>query len=245
MPKGAVAALFFALPMAAMATDLAYERALETALASPILPTETVESARDACDTALCFAETLAERLPDQARLEPVAHPDTDSIRWAKTSRSVFVDQAGGTRTLRIPHFGRKAVTELREVLTSTGDDMAMELDLTGNEGGDFERMLEIAGLLIGPRRDAVGIDYGDRVERRSLEGPRERPWRVTRVLIDEKTASAALLLARLLAASGAEMAGPSADETPVYLKRRITVDHDWRLILPVAALRALPPRPE
>ena len=108
--------------------------------------------------------------------------------------------------------------------------------------------MLEIAGLLIGSRRDVVAIDHGDRIERRSLEGPRSPPWRVTRVEIDEKTASAALLLARLLKAhTNAEVArtpvvGPLPNEKPVFLKRRIPIDHDWRLVLPIAEIRVTAP---
>lgn len=244
MPRCAVAALLsLALAATAEATDLAYGRAVNTALASPMLPAGIVENARDACDTALCFAEALATALPDRVRLEPVTHPDTDTIRWVDTPPSVTIDGNGNTLTLRITHFGRKAVTELREVLTSTGENMAVELDLTGNTGGDFERMLKIAGLLLGPVRNAVEIDHGDRIERRSLEGSRLPPRPVTDVRVDATTASAALLLARLLEThAGAEATGPPACKKPVFLKRRITIDHDWRLILPVAELRATGP---
>lgn len=237
-----VAAVFFLSLTTAQAADLAYKRAVDTALASPILPVEIVENARDACNTALCFAEILASDLPEKVRLEPVIHPDTDTIRRVDTKPSVIVEETGASLKLRLTHFGRKAVTELREVLTSTRGSLAIELDLGGNAGGDFERMLEIAGLLIGAVRDAVEIDHGDHVERRSLEAPHSQPWRVTHVRIDEKTASAALLLARLLEAyAGAEVVGPPPDGKPIFLKRRITIDHDWRLILPVADLRVTP----
>ncbi len=230
----AVAALFLPQPIEAAAADPAYERVVETALASPILPAAIVEHAKNACSTALCFARALSERLPDLVRLEPVPHPDADTIRWVDTRPSVIVENIGGTRTLRISHFGRKATTELREA-SAAG---SLPVDLRGNAGGDFERMLEIAGLLIGSRRDAVEIDYGDRIERRSIEGPKHPAVRVTRVLIDHKTASAALLLAHLLEAhAGAALIGSPAATDPAFLKRRLTVDHDWRLILPVARL--------
>jgi len=239
-----VAALFFlAQAMTARAIDFAYERAVEMALASPVLPAEIVENARDACDTALCFAKTLARDMPKRVRVERVAHPDTDTIRWATTSSSLITERTDDTLKLKITQFGRKAVTELREALTGTGDDMALELDLAGNQGGDFERMLEIAGLLLGPRRNVVEIDHGAHIERRSLKGPAKRDWRVQRVTIDDGTASAARLLADMLSAhGGAALSGRSVDDGQIFLKHRISIHHDWRLVLPVAALRLAAP---
>lgn len=235
MHRSAVAALFFlGLTAEAQASGLAFKRAVENALASPILPAEIVENARDTCDTALCFAEALTSALPEKTRLEPVTHPDTDSIRWVRTAPSVTVDKSSGTRTLRITHFGRKVVTELREA-SAPG---SLPVDLRGNEGGDFERMLEIAGVLLGSRQDVIEIDHGDRIEHRSLKGPSAPAWRISSVETDEKTASAALILARLLTAGGgAQLIGPDRGG-PVFLKHRIPIDHDWRLILPVAEVR-------
>lgn len=226
--------LFCHLASVTMSADLAYDRVVEAARTSFILPADLVESARDACSTALCFAQSLAEALPEKIRLEPVAHPDTDSIRWVKTPASVSLEKTGDTRTLRITRFGRKAVSELRAASASG----SVPVDLRGHRGGDVERMLQIAGLLIGPRRNAVEIDHGDRIECRSLDGPKLPGLRVTRVLIDDETASAALLLARLLTIAGdAELVGADRGEA-IFLKRRIAIDHDWRLVLPMAELR-------
>ena len=248
----AVTGFFLCLAAApAASADPALDRVVDAAKASAVIPDETIEKASATCATALCFAEALAAELPGKALLEPVTHPDTDTIRWAKTTASVIANSTKAPLTLKLTHFGRKAVAELREALAPS----SLLVDLRGNPGGDFERMLEIAGLLIGSRRDAIAIDYGDRVERRSLEGPRSPPWRVTRVEIDEKTASAALLLARLLKAhTNAEVAGPRpvvgplpvvgprVNEKPIFLKRRIPIDHDWRLVLPIAEIRVTAP---
>lgn len=222
------------------ANDLAFERIVDLVETSAYIPADIVEKASARCDTALCFAKALTQSLPDRLRLEPVAHPDTDAIRWVATAPSIVVNEEAGnppTLQLKITHFGRKAETELREAL-ATGSVPA-EVDLRGNRGGDFERMLKIAGLLIGPVRDAVEIVDRAGVNRRSLEGPKVRSWRVHRVRIDDQTASAALLLARLLEAyAGTEREGPPSQKDPILLKRRLTVDHNWRLILPVAELR-------
>ena len=242
----AVTGFFLCLVAAPTAfADPAFDRVVDAAKASAVIPDEAIEAASANCTTALCFAEVLVAELPEKTRLEPVTHPDTDTIRWAKTNPSVIADGTKAPLTLKLTHFGRKAVTELREALATS----SLLVDLRGNSGGDFERMLEIAGLLIGFRRDVVEIDHGDRIERRSLEGPRSPPWRVTRVEIGEETASAALLLARLLKAhTSAEVVGPipvvapRVDEKPVFLKHRIPIDHDWRLVLPIAEIRVAAP---
>lgn len=234
----AAVAFFVASTVPAQSIDLAFERAVAAAQASPILPADIVERANDACDTARCFAETLAADLPHQARLEPVTHPDTDTIRWVTTRPSVTAKHDGDLIKLKLTHFGRKSVAELREALTGAGRRLLV--DLRGNPGGDFERMLQIAGLLLGPRRDAIEINHGNHIERRSLKGPSKPSWRITRIRTDEDTASAALLLARLVDThSDAEVTGPPIHaERPIFLKRRIAIDHDWRLVLPVAEVR-------
>lgn|GEM_PF-1649454 len=269
------------------ATDRAFKRVTDAALSSPILPKTIVKKAKAICDTALCFAETLAKSLPDHVRLEPIDHPDTDSIRWAKTNPSVTAEKTAGGLGLKLSHFGRKALPEIREALEhfsdkrnrnqpnqprdtpASGDrervradasptqlkeglavtdtDIAVsipvKIDLRGNAGGDFERMLEIAGLLIGPRLNAIEIDHGDHIEHYALNGTPPYVRRIVSVEVDQKTASAALLLARLLKThTGARLIGPSTIEKPVFLKRRITVDHNWRLILPIAETRIISP---
>lgn len=236
MQRSAVAALFlFASVTELYAADLAFARAVEAAKASSIIPGHIVETAQSGCETALCFAETLVARLPGRVRLEPVIHPDTDTVRWVTTMPSVIADDTGDTLKLKLTHFGRKALPELRAALAIPGRH-AIELDVSGNPGGDFERMLSIAGFLLGPLRDAVEIHHGDRIERRSLQGPTTRTWQVVSVETDSGTASAALLLVHLLTAhGGAKRIGPFVGEKPIFLKRRMSIDHDWRLILPVA----------
>ncbi|MGI9420993.1 MAG: S41 family peptidase [Geminicoccaceae bacterium] len=242
-PGAVAAALLIFLTTTAEAADPAFDRAVDAAKASAVVPGDIIETASAACDTPLCFAQALAAKLPGRVRLEPVDHPDTDSIRWARTDRSVIAEETLDTLRVKITHFGRKAVQELREALSGAKGRLPIELDLRGNPGGDFERMLQIAGLLLGSRRDMVEIDHGDHVERRSLPGPTTRNRQVVSVEIDEETASAALLLARLLAAHGdTETRGSPLFDDPVFLKRRITIDHDWRLVLPIAEVRVAVP---
>ena len=243
----AVAGLFlFLLSGSAAADEFALRRIADAALASAVMPTGLVEDARAACNTALCFAETLAKRLPDQVRLEPVDHPDSDSIRWAKTAPSVKAETTSAGVTIEVNDFGRKMLPELRDALASASADQPaiLSIDLRGNGGGDFERMLALAGVLIGPRTHAVEVDHGRHLEGRALDGPVMRHWRVASVVTDQDTASAALLLARLLKThAGAEVIGPPVEGKAIFLKRRITIDHGWRLILPIAELRVSPPK--
>ncbi len=216
-------------------------RIVKAAQASPHIPKTVLDQAEADCETALCFAETLAKHLPDLARIEAVDHPDTDSIRWVSTLPSVTANVKGERLHLELGHFGRKAVGELRQALA--GSSLPIELDLRGNAGGDFERMLRIAGALIGTQHSAVKIDYWDRSELRDLSGTGDQASEIIRVLIDEDTASAALLLARLLETfADAEIVGLPLQKTPIFLKRRVTIDHDWRLVLPVATLRVAQP---
>jgi hypothetical protein len=239
--RAAVVGLLLVTPPAALGVEPALSRAIEAARASPHLPEAVLDQAEADCATALCFAQTLSARLPGHVRLEAVDHPDTDSIRWVRTNPSVSAEVAGGRLHLRLAQFGRKAVSELREALAD--HPLPIELDLRGNAGGDFERMLVMAGALIGPRRGAVEIRYRDHTELRDLEGPRDRTGDIVRVLIDRGTASAALLLARLLEVfAGAEVIDPPLRRSQIFLKRRVTIDHDWRLVFPVATLRTVSP---
>ena len=77
-----VTGLFLSLTtVPAAAIDPAFERVVEAARASAVIADDIIETARSGCRTALCFAEALAAEQPDRIRLEPVDHPDTDSIR--------------------------------------------------------------------------------------------------------------------------------------------------------------------
>ncbi|MGI9486774.1 MAG: S41 family peptidase [Geminicoccaceae bacterium] len=242
----ALAVTGFFLNLAAAPVSVAgpaYERVVDAARASAVIADDIIEAVKSSCQTALCFAEALAAERPDHVRLEPVDHPDTDSIRWVSTRPSVIVEETPGKLRLEFTHFGRKALPELRAALASAKDAQSIAIDVSGNAGGDFERMLSIAGLLLGSVRDAVEIDHGDHIERHALQGCATGKWQVASVETDNKTASAALLLARLLAVhGGAELIGPPFEEKPIFLKRRIPIDHDWRLVLPVAVVKIAEP---
>ena len=240
--RGAAVAIFFlAIHPELSVADPAFSRVLEAARASPHVPESVVDQAKASCGTALCFAEMLTAKLPDLARLEAINHPDTDSIRWVRTAPSVTVVAEGERLRLKLTHFGRKAAAELRDALV--GRHLPVELSLRGNGGGDFERMLEIAGVFIGPKRNAIESRHRGRRSLHDVPGTDDPMTEVARVLINEDTASAGLLLAQLLEAfAGAEVSGPPRRKGPIFLKRRVTIDHDWRLVLPVATLRVVRP---
>ncbi|MGI9503864.1 MAG: hypothetical protein ACR2RE_12515, partial [Geminicoccaceae bacterium] len=162
MAPTAAGLFLWLLSGSAGADELALNRAVDAALTSSVVAADSVEEAKAACDTALCFAETLADQLPSKVRLEPVDHPDSDSIRWAKTAPSINAEKTADGFTIELNHFGRKALPELRDVLVAASTDRftSLSIDLGGNAGGDFERMLALAGLLIGPRPHAVDIDH-------------------------------------------------------------------------------------
>ncbi len=233
------------------AASPALQRVVDAAYSSGYVQPAIIAEAEKRCETALCFARELALRLPERVRLERIAHPDTDTIRWVRTARSVdaAAGSGGGAEGLlriRMPRFGRKAIGELRTLLesnagTKDGQRVEFEVDLRGNSGGDFKRMLALAGLLIGPKPDVVEMRRHQVSEHLRLSGPETRHWMVRNVLIDQKTASAALMLARILVTQGgAELIGRDQKPEMIFLKRRVTVAHDWRLVLPIAQISCI-----
>lgn len=228
------------------AASPALQRAVEAARASGYIEPAIIAVAEHRCETALCFAGELVERLPERIRLERAIHQDTDTIRWVRTAPSIeMVERDGnGLLSLRLPRFGRKAMGELVKLLErGAGEDreVGLEIDLRGNSGGDFERMLALAGLLIGPKPDVVEKRRLEVSEPLRLSGPKIRHWAVRRVMIDDATGSSALILARILTRNGgAALIGTDKKPEIVFLKHRVTIAHDWRLVLPIAEVFCL-----
>jgi C-terminal processing protease CtpA/Prc len=186
---------------------------------------------------ALCAAQAIVAAGAGRVRLEAVDHPESDTIRWAETEPSVTaVHQGpGGRRWIVLDGFGRKAVREVAEILAGAKDDGApLGLDLRGNAGGDFGRMLRVAALFTGNIKDALFLIDNEEKTPVSLAadhavaGARDLP-----VLVGPDTASSAEVLAALLRRyAGARLAGnPTVGKD--HLTRVIPVDHDWRLLVP------------
>ncbi len=212
---------------------------------------------RRACGAdALCAARRLVAA--GGARLVPVDHPDTDTIRWARTRASVAsarrLDDGRGLITL--DGFGRKAGDELLTAVAELrrgGRPLGLVLDLRGNAGGDFGRMLRLAAMFIGDRKNAVYLVDTNGRHALDLEGePAIQPLSELSVLVGPGTASSAEVLAALLHryAGAALLGAPTAGKD--HLTRVVPVDHDWRLLLPaegievpgVALSGGLVPRP-
>ena len=233
----AVAAVALFVPATATAIS-AVDRLLETAAAYGLaIPDETVETVRAVCgEDALCVARRIAAAGDGRARLERRGHPDTDTIRWVTTLASVQQPEFArdGRQVVVLERFGRKVEWELRAALQSLPAGSPLVLDLRANRGGDFGRMLRVAGLFTGARdrallladgagRHPVAIPGGD-------GGIRTGPLVL---LIGPETASSGEILAALLHRyAGAELRGLRTAGKD-YLLRVVPVDQDWQLLLP------------
>jgi len=186
---------------------------------------------------ALCAAREIVSASQGRIRLEPVAHPQTDTIRWAETAPSVTTVHAGpdGRRWIRLDGFGRKVVAEMIAALSRAGEDRApVGLDLRSNAGGDFGRMLKVASLFADDINDALYLvdnDYSISVSlgsERAFSEARGLP-----VLVGPGTASSAEVLAALLRRYAEGRLAGSRTAGKDHLTRVIAVDHDWRLLVP------------
>jgi Peptidase family S41 len=188
---------------------------------------------RDCRGEAACLARRVDRDFPAGAVLQAVAHPDTDTIRWAKTQPSIVgarsLDRT--TRLIGLERFGRKVEQELAAALPGGG---RVVIDLRGNRGGDFRRMLRVAGRLTGPVPHALRLSSGERARWLDVPAPREPPWRgELLVLVGPETASSGEVLAALLRRhAGARVLGERTRGKD-HLLRVHVIDHDWRLLLP------------
>ncbi|MCH9020822.1 MAG: hypothetical protein IIA73_10725 [Proteobacteria bacterium] len=156
------AATAVAFTPAAAQTGGAVDRLL--AAVAAYAPPETTLPARSEIDRrcaedVVCAAALVARAFDGRATLERVTHPDTDTIRLVKTRPSVRAlgRLADGAVLVALDRFGRKAEPELRAALAGLGG-ARLVLDLRANQGGDFERMLRVAGLFTGPVDDALTL---------------------------------------------------------------------------------------
>lgn len=186
-----------------------------------------------------CAARLLAGSLLD-ARLVRVNHPDSDTIRRARTEPSVTAvgQRTDGALVVALDRFGRTADREIADAIAAhaTGAPMRLVLDLRNNAGGDFDRMRRVASLFTGPREAAirlVGLDGATDVALPPPLRDLELDSAAIDVLVGPGTASSAELLAALLRRhAGARLVGARTAGKD-RLTRLVPVDHDWRLAVP------------
>ena len=193
-----------------------------------------------------CYAEFIVNARPDDIGLIQVVHPDTDTIRWVRTHRSAEHSLEDHGPYIRIDGFGRKVIRDVTAALDafrSSHPNVPIRIDLSKNSGGDFERMLEVAGLLVGSQKDAVIIDSGSQETWRDLDARQQnRSPLIASVRIGQKTASSAEVLAALLHRyGGAILCGDQRTAGQAIQKRLVAVDHDIRLVVKAAYL-GVPP---
>jgi C-terminal processing protease CtpA/Prc len=141
----------------------------------------------------------LFGRRPTGIVLQRVPGPDTDTIRWVSSARSVgrTANLDEHRRLVRLDRFGRKVDYELRAALRRA---QALVLDLRGNRGGSLSRMLRVAARFTGPVPDAVRLVRADDLRLLSIPTPEGALWRgpIT-VLVGPDTMSSGEVLAALL----------------------------------------------
>jgi Peptidase family S41 len=188
----------------------------------------------EACGSDLpCSGRFLVDVLGAAARLVPVAHPDTDTIRWVETRPSLRLEREDGALRIELLSFGRKIMPELAAALGAVDGEPSYVLDLRQAQGGRFARMLEVAGFFLGPRQQALALVGADGTTWVDLPGPAARGPRLAAVRIGAATASAGEVLAALLVAhGGAALCGSEPSAGAAALKAVIPVDHDWRLLV-------------
>lgn len=230
-----LAAIFAA---GASANDTAFERllaAVETY--GPATESVTAGALARSCGGDLhCAARQVVAASQGRARLERRAAPDTDTIRWVdtRTSARMMARAGDGRPVITLRHFGRKVVPELRTMLGQMSEGGGLVLDLRSNHGGDFGRMLRVAGLFTGAVPDALYL--AGRSDRRPVAIPRSESVPETRgltILVGGRTASSGEVLAALLRRyAAAELVGERTAGKD-YLYRVVPLDQDWRLLLP------------
>jgi len=141
----------------------------------------------------------LFGRRPNGIVLQRVPGPNTDTIRWVTSLRSVErtanLDEI--VRLVRLDRFGRKVDHELSAALRWA---RGLVLDLRGNRGGSLSRMLRVAARFTGPVPDALRLVRAEDVSLLPIPTPEGALWRrpIT-VLVGPDTMSSGEVLAALL----------------------------------------------
>ena len=175
----------------------------------------------------------LFGRRPNGIVLQRVPGPDTDTIRWVTSLRSVERTAAlgEGERLVRLDRFGRKVDHELRAALTRA---RGLVLDLRANRGGSLRRMLRVAARFTGPVPDALRLVRAEDVRLLPIPTPEGALWRgpIT-VLVGADTMSSGEVLAALLRRfAGATVLGERTFGKD-YALRVEPIAPGWRALIP------------
>ena len=134
------------------------------------------------------------------------------------------VSTEGRWATIRVARVGPRLGSELRRVLLplAAAGVETLTLDLRGNPGGSLSALRDALGVFVGPGLRAAALRWrcGSRTALRT-RGPHAFGGRL-RVLVDDKTASAAELFAELLARHGRASVhgGPTFGKRTVHVLR-------------------------
>jgi C-terminal processing protease CtpA/Prc len=190
----------------------------------------------------LCAAQRIATQKGPAARLEPVRHPDSDSIRRARNIESIpsFRPVDAAKHLIKITRFGRNVIDDIYFKIKEFRNFSNLIIDLRHNTGGDFDRMIRTAALFTGAIPDAAHLTLLDPQRSTPVDIPAPAQKlnipRLT-VLIGGRTASSAEVLAALLRRyAGATILGERSVGKD-FLYRIIPVTHDWRLLLPAETI--------
>lgn len=199
-------------------------------------------------DDPLCLGRKLAADNPEAMHLIAVQHPTSDSIRWVTNRPSLSgvtcrtEKDATLSILLELAGFGRKVLREVDAAiagcLASGGEGVdgaarsRLVLDLRGNGGGDFGRMIKLASYFLGERKAALLLGrIGAPAVPIDLPGGQSSSLRPTLVLVDRETASSAEVLAALLKRYGGAKLLGEATRGKDFIARLVSLDHDWRLL--------------
>jgi C-terminal processing protease CtpA/Prc len=165
--------------------------------------------------------------------LQRVPAPDTDTIRWADSKRSVedLVELDEGGRLVRLDRFGRKAPYEVDAALPPAG---GLILDLRSNRGGSLRQMLRVAARFTGPMPDAVRLVQAGDIRVLAIPAAVGPVWRgPLTVLVGADTMSSAEVLAALLRRfAGATILGARTFGKD-YVLRVEPIGQEWRALVP------------
>jgi hypothetical protein len=162
-----------------------------------------LQTLRQACgEDPLCAARRLVAA-NSRLSLQRVDTPTSDTIRLVDTQPSLGPVRrlADGRPVFAMTGFGRTVTAELRVALKALGRPLPqVVLDLRGNGGGDFGRMLKVAELFVKKTKMTLYLYDKSMKKRIDMRSKDEPAWvdRLT-VLVGPETASSAEILAALL----------------------------------------------
>jgi hypothetical protein len=199
-------------------------------------------------DDPLCLGRELAAANPAEMRLVQAQHPTSDSIRWVTNRPSLGgvtcrVDREENLSILlALAGFGRKLLSEVEAAITAClaangqgtldKERRQLILDLRGNGGGDFGRMLKLAAFFLGERKAALSLRRdGFSLHPVDLPAGEHSILRPDAVLVNRETASSAEILAGLLKRYGGARLLGEVTKGKDFISRLVPLDHDWRLL--------------